>query len=490
MRVKLSQGLACGSRQNGVASFKGLPYAPPPFGARRFAAPGEPPSWEGERDATRYGPTAPKPPYPAPIDTILPEPVIPGEECLNLNVWTPDPGTRGLPVLVWIHGGAFVNGSGAVSGYDGTAFARDGVVCVTINYRLGVDGFALIGGQVANRGLLDQIAALEWVRDNAEAFGGDPAQVTIAGESAGAMSVATLMAMPRARGLFRRAVLESGAGNHAILPQTAQKVTAALAERLAVPATAEGFASVPIERLVAEQAALSQQIGGEPLPDKWGEIATNLMPFEPVIDGEVLPTLPLEAIRAGAGRDVDVLIGTTAEEHALFLVPNGLVDLVNDQLLGYSLALHKADPAKARAAYGRDRAPGEVLLGALTDWFFRVPAIRLAEARAELGATTFMYEFAWRSSLFGGRLGACHGLEIPFVFDDLENPETAWIAGPARPPQEIADEMHGAWVAFVRDGDPGWSAYLPDRRVRRFAAPTETVTDPRAEQRRLWDGIR
>lgn len=490
MRVRLAQGVLRGSTDGGVASFKGVPYAPPPFGALRFARPGPPPPLDGERDATRYGPTVPKPPYPVPIDTILPEPVIPGEECLNVNVWTPDPGARGLPVLVWIHGGAFVNGSGAVTGYDGGAFARDGVVCVTINYRLGVDGFGFIDGTVANRGLLDQIAALEWVRENIEVFGGDPAQVTVAGESAGAMSIATLIAMPRARGLFRRAILQSGAGNHVLRPQTAQKVTRALAERLGVPPTAEGLAGVAIERLVAEQAALSQQISMEPLPDRWGEIATNGMAFEPVIDGEGLPDLPLNAIRAGAGRELDVLIGTTAEEHALFLVPIGLIDMIDDQALNYSLALVGANPSDVRAAYGNGGRPGELLLAALTDWFFRIPAIRIAEARAEQGAATYVYEFAWRSTLFGGRLGACHALEIPFVFDALDDPGTSWIAGPDRPPQQIADEMHAAWVTFVRDGKPTWDPYLPQRRVRRFSLPSETVSDPRAEQRRLWDGVR
>jgi para-nitrobenzyl esterase len=317
MRLNLAQGAVLGQSGDGVASFKGLPYAPPPFGERRFAAPGHPPAWDGAREATSYGPTAPKPPYPAPIDRILPEPVIPGEECLNLNVWTPDPGAGGLPVLVWIHGGAFVNGSGAVSQYDGTAFARDGVACVTLNYRLGVDGFALIDGTVPNRGLLDQIAALEWVRDNIEAFGGDPARVTVAGESAGAMSIATLIAMPGAQGLFARAILQSGAGSHVLSPATARRVSTALAARLGVAPTAAGFAGVEIPRLTAEQAALSRQIGAEPLPAKWGEIATNAMAFEPVIDGEVLPARPLDAIRSGAGREagreMDLLIGTTAE---------------------------------------------------------------------------------------------------------------------------------------------------------------------------------
>ena len=488
--VTLAQGKLRGSVHDGVVSFKGVPYAPSPFGERRFAPPGAPPSWDGERDATRYGATAPKPPYPAPIDTILPEPVIPGEDCLNLNVWTQAPIARGLPVLVWIHGGAFVNGSGAVSGYDGTAFARDGVVCVTINYRLGVDGFALIDGTIANRGLLDQVAALEWVRENIDVFGGDPEHVTVAGESAGAMSVATLIAMPRAQGLFRRAVLQSGAGSHAIRPETARKVTAALAERLAVRPAASRLAEVPIERLVAEQAALSMQISTEPLPEKWGEVATNAMAFEPVIDGEVLPALPLEAIRAGTGRELDVLIGTNTDEWALFLVPSQLVELVNDEALAYSLGLLKTDPATVRDAYGADLTPGELWMAALTDWFFRVPAIRIAEARAERGAETYMYEFAWRSSLFEGRLGACHALDIPFVFDALDNPGTSWIAGAERPPQQIADEMHAAWVAFARDGDPGWSPYLPERRVRRFSLPGETVTDPRPRQRQLWDNIR
>ncbi len=467
-----------------------MPFAPAPFGERRFAAPGPPPSWDGERDATRYGPTAPKPPYPVPIDAILPEPVIPGEDCLNLNVWAPDPLGDAGPVLVWIHGGAFVNGSGAVPAYDGTAFARDGVVCVTINYRLGVDGFALIDGTVANRGLLDQIAALEWVRDNIAAFGGDPGNVTIAGESAGAMSVGALIAMPRARGLFRRAILQSGAGNHALTPETAGRVTAALAQRLGVAPTAAAFAAVPIDRLTAEQAALTVQIGAEPLADKWGEIVTNLMPFEPVIDGDVLPSLPLDAIRAGAGAELDVLIGTNLEEHALFLVPSGLVDLINDDALAYTLGLIGTEPGRIRPVYGPDGAPGEVLLAALTDWFFRIPAVRVAEARAERGAPTHVYEFGWRSPLFAGRLGACHALEIPFVFDVLDAPETSLIAGPDRPPQQLADEMHAAWTAFVRGGRPGWDPYLPDRRVRRFALPGEVVDDPRAEQRRVWDAIR
>jgi len=201
--VETTNGPVRGRIENGIAVFRGIPYAAAPFGEHRFRAPAPHAPWTEELDCSRFGATAPKPPYPDVVAGLLPEPVVAGEDCLNLNVWTPDPDAVGLPVFVWVHGGAFQNGSSAVPVYDGSAFARDGVVAVTINYRLGVDGFLRIPDRPDNRGLLDQVAALEWVRDNVSAFGGDPGNVTIAGESAGAMSVSTLCAMPAARGLFR-----------------------------------------------------------------------------------------------------------------------------------------------------------------------------------------------------------------------------------------------------------------------------------------------
>ena len=202
--VKTVNGKVRGLVSGGIASFKGISYAAPPFGPNRMRPPARPEVWDGVRDVMAYGPTVPKPPYPKPYDELLPEPVIAGDDCLNLNVWTPDPGQAGLPVMVWIHGGAFVNGSGAVAHYAGDRFARDGVVCVTINYRLGCDGFLFLDDASPNRGLLDQIAALQWVQENIAAFGGDPGNVTIFGESAGGMSVATLLSMPAAEGLFGR----------------------------------------------------------------------------------------------------------------------------------------------------------------------------------------------------------------------------------------------------------------------------------------------
>ena len=216
--VKTRYGEVRGSVADGVNTFKGIPYAAPPFGANRLRPPQPVAPWSGVRDALTYGPKSPQLPYPPPIDVLLPELAVPGEDCLNLNIWSRDLGSAGQPVMVWIPGGMFeYHGTGASPWYDGSRFARDGIVCVTINYRVGAEGFLYLGDGNANLGLLDQVAALEWVQENIAAFGGDPGNVTIFGESAGAMSVGTLLSMPRAEGLFRRAIAQSGAAHHVML---------------------------------------------------------------------------------------------------------------------------------------------------------------------------------------------------------------------------------------------------------------------------------
>ena len=492
--VRIRQGTVQGSTVDGVAAFKGIPYAAPPIGPNRFRPPRPTESWDGVREALSYGPTAPKAPYVPPYDMLIPEIDIPGEDYLNLNIWSPDLGQARLPVMVWIHGGAFANGSGSVPGYDGTRFARDGVVCVTINYRLGADGFLYLGDGIANLGLLDQIAALTWVQENIAAFGGDPTTVTIFGESSGGMSVATLMAMPRATGLFRRAIAQSGAGHHVISPATAQRIGQYLAEKLGVEPTRQAIGSVPINRLVQAQQELRSEISADPNPARWGEVAANLMPFEPVIDGDLLPARPIDSIAAGASANIDVLVGNNADEFRFFLVPTGILNVVNEDILSRAVAGYGLLVAETLATYRairQDAMPGDLLAAIRTDWFYRIPAIRLAEAHAQQDAgATYMYEFAWQPPTFDGRLGACHALEMPFVFDNLDKQGFAGLAG-TNPPQQVADAMHASWVAFATSGNPGWPQFdLKRRATMRFDTTSEPVEDPRPAERMLWEDRR
>ena len=491
--VRTRQGMVRGSTAEDVVAFKGIPYAAPPFGAHRFRPPQPAEPWDGVRDALTYGPTVTKPPYFPPFDVLLPEPVIAGEDCLNLNIWTPDPGKAGLPVMVWIHGGAFSNGTGAIPTYEGSRFARDGVVCVTINYRLGVDGFLFLGDENANLGLLDQISALAWVQENIAAFGGDPNNVTVFGQSAGGMSITTLLSMPRARGLFRRAIAQSGAGHHVISPATARRIGQYLAEKLGIEPSLEAIAAVPLDNLLTAQIALSADVFGHPDPARWGEAAANLMPFEPVIDGEILPARPIDLITAGAGADIDVLVGATSEEERLFLVPNSAINHINEDILAGAVAAYGLPVAETLTTYRATRPganAGDLYEAVITDWFFRIPAIRLAEAHVKNNGRTYMYEFAWRSPQFDEHLGACHALELPFVFDTLDIGKLEALTGD-NPPQQIADTMHSAWVSFATRGDPGWPQYgLNQRATMRFDRTSELVEDPRSAERLLWEGLR
>ncbi|MFK4188571.1 carboxylesterase/lipase family protein [Streptomyces sparsogenes] len=465
----------------GVASFLGVPYAAPPFGPRRFRAPAPPEPWPGIRDATACGPTAPHAPYAPPYDALVPDEVVPGEDCLNLNIWTPapEPGA-GLPVMVWLHGGAFSNGAGSVPAYDGSTFARDGVVCVTLNYRLGADGFLHLPGAPDNRGLLDQVAALNWIRANIASFGGDPDQVTVFGESAGAMSIGLLLSTGRARGLFRRAILQSGACHHFLRPASAALIASRLAGKLGIEPTPGSFAAVPLTDLLTAQAELRAEAGARPDPALWGEAALNMMPFEPVASDLVLP---------GPDCGVDLLIGSNQEEYRFFLVPTQRLEAVGESRLRAGTAAYGLDPDRALPLYRATRpgaSPGELLAAVATDWFYRIPAIRLAEAVPG----SYLYEFAWRSPRFGARLGACHTLELGFVFDRLQDPSYTPLVGD-HPPQALADAMHRAWISFAITGDPGWPPYDPATRTTRvFAADPALRDDPREAERRLWEGVR
>lgn len=501
--VKTRQGDVRGGLSDGVHMFKGIPYAAAPFGALRFLPPQPVEPWSGVRDALAFGAEPPQLRPDPQIQSLAPDPAVPGEDCLNLNIWSPAPGSAKLPVMVWIPGGMFEVGSGA--SYDGSRFARDGVVCMTINYRLGAEGFLYLGDGAANLGLLDQVAALVWVRENITAFGGDPDNVTIFGQSAGAMSVGTLLSIPRADGLFRRAIAQSGAAHQVMSAATARRSGQQLAQQLGVEATREALAAVSVERFLAAQAELKAQLLAHPDPERWGnEVVTSMLPWQPVVDGDVIPTPPIKRIAAGAGARIDVMVGTTTEDWRLFAVANGALERITDQVLtgpvadyGYqALAAYGLPAERALAAYRAaypGASPGELLAAVQTDWWCRIPAIRLADAHAQSPAATFMYEFAWPSPAFDGLLGACHGLDIGFVFDTLDKGADQML-GPLlglAPPQQLADTMHGAWVGFATRGDPGWPQYDRNRRATmRFNTISEVVDDPRAAERALWEGVR
>lgn len=486
-------GALVGRVVDGVAAFLGIPYAAPPFGARRFQAPGPPASWSGTRNATSFGPTVPKGEYPAPSRPYFPEVWIPGEDCLNLNVWTPDPGARGLPVLVWIHGGSFMNGSGSLEEFDGTAFARSGLVCVTINYRLGADGFLFLDDGIANRGLLDQLAALRWVQENIAAFGGDPTRVTVAGESAGAMSIVTLLSMPESAGLFARAIAQSGAAAHVLSPEQGRMVTRYLCKSLGIAPTREAVSAVPVDTLVRAAAALVDEVQTAPDPAKWGALAASLLPFAPTLDGTVVREAPLAAFAAGRSKDVPLLIGTNRDEARLILVGLGQLDVIDEAMLAGAAQGYGLGPA-AIAAY-RDARPGasagDILADVVTDWFFRVPCIRVAEARAAAGApNTWVYRFDHPAPESNGRLGACHGIEMPFVFRTIDRPALRARLGPA-PSTTVSETLHRTWVAFASEGTPGWRPYdVETRATGLLAEHVCEAPDPAARERVLWDGIR
>ncbi|MFF5718245.1 carboxylesterase/lipase family protein [Streptomyces buecherae] len=500
--IPTTAGSVRGRRKGGVAVFAGIPYAAPPFGPRRLRPPQPPEPWSGVRDAFAPGPSAPQPGYHPALVGLLGEAGEVGEDCLSLNVWTPSPGRAegGLPVMVWVHGGAFRNGAGSLPGYDGARLAADGVVCVTLNYRLGAEGFLLLPDGTSNLGLLDQIAALEWVRDNIAGFGGDPDNVTVFGQSAGAISVTALLAMPRARGLFRRVITQSGAGHHSHPEHIARRVTERLATLAGVAPTREALATVPPEQLVAADVALSREIAQDTDPARWGESAGGGTTVLPVVDGATLPERPIDAIAAGAGRDIDVLTGTTSDEFRLFLVPLGIAPRITDEVLHGFLAGFGLDPDHARAVYAAARpgaSPGDLFSAAMTDHAYRVPAVRVAEARAAWGAETFVYEFTRPSPAMDGALGACHMAEIGFVFGDLTDP----LVGPDAP-RDLSDRMRAAWTSFARtgrpdtaaagdDAAPSWPAYGERRSVMLLgdAAPA-VCEDPAADARELWAGRR
>jgi para-nitrobenzyl esterase len=480
---------------NGVVAFKGIPYAAPPVGDLRFQPPQPAKPWSGTLRALDYGKAE-----------IQPRNAIAGtapqqqsEDCLFLNVWAPKLDSRRRPVMVWIHGGGFKNGSGSDPLYDGSNLARRGDVdVVTINYRLGPFGFLYLGGvggtayaQSGNLGLLDQVAAVKWVRDNIGAFGGDPSNVTIFGESAGGMSVCALLGMPEAKGLFRHAIAESGAANMVRDTATASVITSGFM-------TAAGATDVnALKALSARQmvAAESKMVS----PSAQSEFV-----FGPVVDGAALPQPPLQTIAAVGASGVDLMIGTNHDEIRLWtLAAPAVARLPLGVLASYIPTVQGACNATAPGSTGavaasyQSRMPGasdgDVSMAVLTDSIFRVPSIRVAEAQSPGQSNTWMYMFSWPSPETPS-VGACHAIELPFVFGNF-NGQVERLVGTS-PPQALSNTIQDAWAAFARTGNPNkagvpaWKAYETGTRATMvFNTTTSQQDDPAGQDRLVWNGV-
>ncbi|MFF9350733.1 carboxylesterase/lipase family protein [Streptomyces sp. NPDC014734] len=481
--VRTAEGVVEGRLRRGHAVFRGIRYAEPPVGALRFAAPVPPRPWEGTRRAVEFGPVVPQS---GPVRAGSPN----GTDWLTLNVCTPDPGAAGLPVLVWIPGGGYMAADSSDPMLDPTAPAGAGLVVVSINYRVGAEGFAYLDGAPPNRGFLDQIAALRWVRRNIAAFGGDPDRVTIAGQSAGAGSVAALVTMESARGLFRRAIAHSVPGLHCTRA-LARRVAAELADRLGRVPTAAALADVEPWRLAEEVTALSADLHG--YRESWGRLSKTGVAICPVVDGDVLAETPWSALDSGRASGIELLVGHTRDEFRLFSVMFGRLGTFTEQDVRTALELFAPAPdgADAYRTAHPHAGPEELVETVYSDAVFRMPSMLLAEANAAAGGTSFLFELRLAASASGGVLGACHSLDVPLAFGTPDSPIGRQLFGDRAAPEVLAvsRELQRAWVGFATTGDPGWAAYHPDRQLTRVL-DTDSNTMPYPEQasRRIWKG--
>lgn len=480
----------------GAMAFRAIPYALAPVGERRFR-PAEPPEpWTGVRDGSRFGPMCPQPI--TALEHFLGVASHPtSEDCCYLNVWTPAlQGSR--PVMVWFHGGAFINGAGSVPLYDGTRLAaKEDVVVVTCNYRLGVFGYSDLspfGSEEyrfsANAGLSDQLAVLRWVAENAPAFGGDPGRVCVFGESAGATSIAALFGCPSADGLFARAILQSGTSPWTRSQEQAARDTAALAEAAGIEQReAIRLADLPTEAILAAQDRLLAR-------------GPSVFPFGPVADGDLVREDPPAALASGAFAKGEILTGANRDEARLFrLVYPELVQLAPGEDLR----------ARIGAVFGTERAELSVTYrdamehasdperweACLTEGFFHLAAQDLLDSQAAGGGRCFGYRFEWDSPAFGGLLGACHGLEVPFPFDNLDREGAAAMVGSSPSASRLAERMRSAWGLFARSGTPGappplkWSPWHQGERAAMLIGEQWAETaDPFGAAAKRWAAVR
>jgi len=495
--VETRYGNVQGSQQGSISVWKGIPFAQPPTGSRRFLAPQPPEPWPGVRSTTSFCAMAPQVPEMGASlvgamgaeNAVEQRPM--SEDCLYLNVWSPGADGEKRPVMVYIHGGAFTLGSASDPWYDGASFAAlHNLVVVTLNYRLGILGFvclADLAGEgepyTANCGLLDQIAALRWVQEHIAAFGGDPDQVTVMGESAGAMSIGALLGMPAARGLFQRAILQSGAAGNLVTRAQATRVARGLLAKLNLETDQlSALSDVPVETLLQIQPELGREFGG-------------IQAYSPIIDGVTLPEHPLAMIAGGSAANVALLMGTTRDEWRLFAMMTGGPKIDETQLtrlFGDAAPQVLTLYTQARA----DASPELAWVDIMSDLIFRMPAIRLAQGQIEQGAPVWMYRFDWESPAFGGVLGAAHAMDLPFVWNTLDTGLSRLFTGDSPDRQPLADLMHTSWAAFIRCGNPAfaslpaWPPYDLERRTTMiFNHVPQVIDDPQGHMRSLWKQV-
>ncbi|MFC9754804.1 carboxylesterase/lipase family protein [Streptomyces sp. NPDC056921] len=486
---KTTNGPVQGFRASaGVVAVLGIPYAAPPFGANRFREPFPAPAWTKVRDCTTFGPVAPQSAQLPGAPVWSPD----DDDILTVNIWTPATEGGRLPVLVWIHGGAYTFGSSAQPDFDGTALARANLVVVTFNYRLGFEGFGHVPAAEAtaypdNRGLLDQVAALRWVRENIAAFGGDPGKVTVAGQSSGAASVACLMVMDRARGLFHRAIAHSAASPCYTL-EIAAATTREIAAAASCPATAQGLTSVTPEALVIASDRVVDDYRRDPAS---GSRHYDPSLYAPVLDGDVLPTDPLTGIAAGASRGVDLLVCHTTEEYWLLDAVGSSTKVTTDEQLAHFVEdFGLPDSLVAGYRVAMPHAPVlDVYLAVFGDLLFGEYSNRLAELHAQAGGQAFLSRFDRRRTGPNGVVRAWHCADIPFTFGNLDTDCLAFLIGGAPTPADhgLARHMMRAWVDFATTGNPGWpSVNSSPIQVKIWSTDDDSEEDRTAAIRRLW----
>jgi para-nitrobenzyl esterase len=488
--VETAHGSVVGLDRGAVQVFRGVPYAGSTADGARWLRPASPVSWTGVRESVTWAPAAPQAPSPLGLQPGSAQ----SEDCLALNVWTPSV-HESLPVMVWFHGGSFTGGTGATPWYSGTRLAQRGVVVVTVNYRLGALGFLDLSSvapdrwpDAANAGLLDQQAALRWVKENIAGFGGDPDRITVFGESAGAMSTALHLVMPDSSGLFQRAVMQSGALAHSRSPEQSAEVAERLVARLGGP---DRIAACPTEQIVAAQVAIAPDVPGP-------------LPFMPTADGRNVPLDPLAAVAGGSAAGVPIIIGTTRDEMRLFTTFDPATASADphqlERRIGSLIDRHGAsiDPTELVEIYrrrlGADAPLAQVAGAAMTDTEFRVPACELADRQAA-HADVYTYLFQWASDAWDGQLGSCHALEIPFVFDNLAQPGVAMLVG-QHPPASLAQAMADSWARFAIGGPPdvtdtdgrrSWARHeAVDRPTMVFDEHSRMQRDPLGDERAIW----